>query len=348
MITFNAIIGNPPYQELIENRGEQPAIYNKFMEMSYNIAGRVCLITPARFLSNVGSTPKEWNKKMLNDTHLKVVYFNQKSSEVFPVTDIEGGVAITYRDTHKACGPIGIFITFPELDAIVEKVESINFRSISELLYSNTSFKYTKHLFEDYPEFDDRLSGGSRRYAASSVFDVLPEIFFDARPIDNKEYIQLLGRQKNKRLYKYVLKRYFADNDNLEKYKVFVPSSNGSGAIGEVASTPLIGEPLIGGPLIGSTETFISFGALDSKKEANNLLKYIKTKFARTMLGVLKVTQGNKTKHVWSKVPLQDFTSQSDIDWTKSIPDIDRQLYKKYGLDDKEIAFIEEKVKAME
>ena len=66
------------------------------------------------------------------------------------------------------------------------------------------------------------------------------------------------------------------------------------------------------------------------------------------MLGIKKTTQDNKAKETWSKVPLQDFSPQSDIDWTKSIPEIDRQLYAKYDLDEKEIAFIEEKVKPME
>ena len=341
---FDVVIGNPPYQEAIENRGEQPAIYDKFIELSYKIADRVCLVTPARFLFNVGSTPKEWNKKMLEDNHIKIVFFNQKSSEVFPTTDIKGGVVITYRDIHKDYGPIGTFTTFSELNSILKKVEkNLDSGAISELLYSNTSYKYSRFLLEDYPEFDDRLSGGSRRYATSSVFDVLPEIFFEEKPNDSKEYIQLLGRQDNARKFKYVLRRYFVDNENLDKFKVFVPSSNGSGVIGEVLSTPLIGEPLI-----GATETFISFGAFDNKEEAINLLKYLKTKFARTMLGVLKVTQGNKTKHIWSKVPLQDFTPNSDIDWSKSIAEIDHQLYKKYGLDEEEIDFIESNVKEME
>ena len=64
------------------------------------------------------------------------------------------------------------------------------------------------------------------------------------------------------------------------------------------------------------------------------------------MLGVLKVTQNGK-KPVWKYVPLQDFTAASDIDWSKSIPEIDRQLYAKYGLDDAEIEFIETHVKEM-
>ena len=76
-------------------------------------------------------------------------------------------------------------------------------------------------------------------------------------------------------------------------------------------------------------------------------MKYIKSRFARTMLGVLKVTQHNP-KSTWRYVPLQDFTSNSDIDWTKSVKEIDEQLYKKYGLDENEIRFIEEKVRAME
>ena len=122
---------------------------------------------------------------------------------------------------------------------------------------------------------------------------------------------------------------------------MFVPKSNGSGAIGEVLSTPLIGEPLIGG-----TQTFISIGAFDSRSEAEACLKYIKTKFARTMLGILKVTQDNP-KDTWRFVPLQDFTSGSDIDWSQSVAEIDRQLYKKYALTPDEIAFIEEKVSPM-
>lgn len=75
-------------------------------------------------------------------------------------------------------------------------------------------------------------------------------------------------------------------------------------------------------------------------------MKYIKTKFARTMLGILKVTQDNPSEK-WRLVPMQDFTANSDIDWTKSIEDIDKQLYRKYNLSEEEIEFIETKVQAM-
>ena len=73
----------------------------------------------------------------------------------------------------------------------------------------------------------------------------------------------------------------------------------------------------------------------------------MKTRFARTMLGMLKATQHNP-KDTWRLVPLQDFTSSSDIDWSRSVDEIEAQLYRKYGLDPSEIAFIEEKVRPME
>lgn len=75
--------------------------------------------------------------------------------------------------------------------------------------------------------------------------------------------------------------------------------------------------------------------------------KYILTKFTRALLGSLKVTQHN-AKECWQNVPLQDFTDKSDIDWSKSVAEIDQQLYKKYNLTQEEIDFIEKSIKPME
>ena len=99
-------------------------------------------------------------------------------------------------------------------------------------------------------------------------------------------------------------------------------------------------------PVVGYTDTFISIGAFDTEIEANACLKYIKTKFARTMLGTLKATQHNP-RETWANVPMQDFTSESDINWDAPISEIDKQLYSKYRLSDEEIQFIEQNVKSM-
>lgn len=114
-----------------------------------------------------------------------------------------------------------------------------------------------------------------------------------------------------------------------------------SGELGET-----IASPVIAGPGEGFTQTFISFGNYSTRDEAEAMLKYLKTKLCRTLLGILKITQNGK-KPVWKFVPLQDLTTASDIDWSQSVANIDCQLYVKYGLDNKEIEFIESHVKEM-
>ena len=324
---FDVVIGNPPYQEETKDTSDKP-IYNYFMSEAYKFADKVCFITPARFLFNAGKTPKKWNAKMLNDKHLKVAYYEQDSSNVFPNTDIKGGVAITYRDTQKDFGKIGTFTHFEELNSILRKVVNNSFESIEPIVGVQLDYKFKK-------EFNISQVG-----LKTNVFNKQKHLFTDSRVTDTQ--IAILGLNGRNRIYKYIEEEYFILPQNHQKWKVYLPTSNGSGAIGEVLSTPLIGEPLI-----GHTETFVGIGEFDNQEEAENLLKYIKTKFARTMLGTLKITQHNLAS-TWKNVPLQNFTNNSDIDWSQSIAQIDQQLYKKYGLSEKEIAFIEEKVRAME
>ena len=342
---FDVVIGNPPYQEETKDTSDKP-IYNYFMSEAYKFADKVCFITPARFLFNAGKTPKKWNTKMLNDEHLKVAYYEQDSSNVFPNTDIKGGVAITYRDTQKNFGKIGTFTHFEELNSTLRKVlNSEKFCSIDEIYFGQEKFNLDV-LYMKNPEAKNIVgSEGREKRLTSSIFGQLEDVFSKNRK--NETDFKILGVIKNKRKWRYINSEYIEEHPNLRKFKVMLPGSNGSGAIGEVLSTPLVGEPLVGEPLVGHTQTFISFGAFDNREEAENLLKYIKTKFARTMLGTLKITQSNK-KDTWRNVPLQNFTNNSDIDWSQSIAEIDQQLYKKYGLSEKEIAFIEEKVRAME
>lgn len=335
---FDYVIGNPPYQEMLENTSDRP-VYNDFMEASYRISDKVELITPARFLFNAGKTPKEWNQKMLNDPHLTVLMYEQQSAKVFANTDIKGGVVVTYCDETKNYGEIGTFTSYPALNAIVKKVvHKGSFSSIEDWIFVQNKFDL-EMLYTDHPEYRKIVgSGGKEKRLTTPIFSQLG-VFSDERR--NQTDLKILGLISNKRFYRYIDPKYIEQHENLKKYKVILPKSNGSGAIGEVLSTPLIGEPLI-----GYTQSFISIGALDTKNEAEALLKYVKSKFMRTMLGVLKVTQDNN-KSVWKYVPLQDFTAHSDIDWSKSVAEIDQQLYRKYDLTADEIEFIETHVKEM-
>ncbi len=340
---FDAVVGNPPYQDQTIGKSTQmPPIYHLFIDSSYTLSDIVCLISPARFLFNAGATPKAWNRKMLSDKHLKVTYFEQDSATVFPNTDIKGGVAVTIRDKNKDFGAIGTFTSYTELNSILKKVVSKTDRFLSEIIYSAFSYQFDKTIHIEHPEVESKLSKGHKNDISTNIFDVLPEIFTKEKPKSGGIYIQFYGLSKTNREYRWVKRRYVRNHPNLDKYKVWVPKANGSGFLGEVLSTPIIGKPFI-----GTTHSFISIGAFDNKKPVENVLKYIKTKFARAMLGTLKITQDNPPAK-WAKVPLQDFTSTSDIDWSQSIPEIDQQLYKKYDLSEEEIDFIESMIKPME
>ncbi len=343
-VKFTAVVGNPPYQEAAKggSTSDDP-IYNLFMEEAYKLSDKVSLITPARFLFNAGKTPKPWNNKMLHDKHLKVVYYEQKSGKVFPNTDIKAGIAITYRDTDQDFGEIGVFTSFPELDTILHKVESKHEKTLDKEITGRGVYRLTDTALIEHPEIEKIQSVGHKTDVGSSALKILKDVvLFEERPKDNKEYVKVVGLLNNQRYFYWIDRRYLSSPENFEKYKIILPKANGTGAIGEILSTPLIGEPLI-----GYTETFIGIGAFETKGEAEATLKYVKSKFARTMLGILKVTQDNP-RDKWSKVPLQDFTHSSDIDWTQSIANIDKQFYAKYGLSKEEVDFIESHVKAME
>lgn len=341
-VKFDVVIGNPPYQnEGVGEVARDEPIYHKFMDLSYELAEKAVLITPARFLFNAGQTPKSWNKKMLEDEHLKVVYFAQKSDEVFPNTDIKGGVVVTYRDSNKTFGAIGTFTPIRWLNDLFQLVRKKSVRSFNEYLYGRSSYKLTKTVYEEHPELIGRVNPGEEKSIGSNIFDKLPEIFLDSPR--GQDYVKIYGRQNNERVYKWIKSSYVQEHENLKKYKVLLPKSNGSGALGDVLSNPIVGEPLV-----GYTQTFISFGAFEDREVAENCLKFIKTDIARAMLGTLKITQDNATREVWSNVPWFDFSDYSLIDWSKSVEKIEEQLYVYYNLPQNIIAELKDNIKRME
>lgn len=336
---FNAVVGNPPYMLKQDATSDTP-IYHQFMELGFQLSPLATFITPGRFLFDAGKTPKEFNSKMLNDDYFKVVRYEPDSTKIFDKVDIKGGIAITMHNTNMKYGRIIRFTSHHELHTILKKViEHKDFESIDKLIYLQNKFNL-KELYKDYPEYKTIIgSNGREKRLTTSIFNQL-DVFSSVRK--NGDDLEIIGLINNNRVYRYIPKRYIEAHENLYKYKVVIPASNGSGAIGEVLSTPILGEPIL-----GYTQSFIGIGAFETKAEADAVLKYVKTKFMRTMLGILKVTQHNHTD-VWKFVPLQDFTPNSDIDWTQNIPDIDRQLYAKYNLSEDEIAFIEKMIKPMD
>ena len=341
---FDVAIGNPPYDKEGNNTRNAP-IYHLFYDTSFVLTPKTMLITPGRFLFNAGFTPDGWADKILADSHFKIVEYFEESKDIFPAitAEIKGGIAITYRDKDKKFGKIGSYTKCNELDTILGKVRShksfVN-NGLSNIISSQGIYKYSEKLFTEHPEVLSGQGKGTKAKITSKSFEKFSDIFKDEKT--NNDAVRILGRSANRRINKWIDKAYIKQNDYCDKYNVLITEANGKGVIGEVLSTPIICLPNE-----GHTDTFISIGQFTTLEEANACLKYIKTKFARTLLATLKVTQ-HTASSTWANVPLQDFTLKSDIDWNKPIPKVDMQLYAKYGLTKEEIAFTESMIKPME
>lgn len=279
---FDVVVGNPPYESdyITGDRNKKEQIYNYFYELSKELSDEYILISPARFLSNQGGTSKKWNREMLDDENIKIVKYFANSRDVFSNQSIKGGISIIYRNSNKIFGKIETFIPFEPLRTAYRKVKVKTENNISDIIFNNNSYTYTDEIFKDYPELLGvvKHKGDSYRLT-SNTFGRYSVLYHDNKPNDNKKYIRIYGRINGERVFKYIEEKYINTVKNLNKWKVFVPGANGSGAIGEVLSTPLIGEPLI-----GHNQTFISIGALDTEEEAVALIKYVKSKFLRAML----------------------------------------------------------------
>ena len=234
-----------------------------------------------------------------------------------------------------------MFVTDDGVRPIMNKVLNNSFKSFSSIMYPRDLYRLSNRLYEENPWAVKRPSKGHKYDVGSNIFETFQELFYSTPP-NTKDYAMIVGVKKNLREKYWIKKEYLLLPDNFGSYKVFVAKANGSGAFGETLSSPIVGNPDE-----GSTATFLSVGKFSTRGEAENVVKYLRTKFARTMLSTLKVTQ-NSARDTWTNVPLQDFTENSDIDWTKSVSEIDKQLYKKYGLTEEEINFIETKVQPME
>ena len=347
LMKFDFVIGNPPYQE--ETVGNQktfmPPVYNKFMDATYIVSQNVELITPARFLFNAGGTPKEWNRKMLNDSNLKVLKYYPDSSMVFANQEIKGGLVVTYRNSDKHCGAIKVFTPNEILNSILQKVNNKTKHSLELIISNRGLYRFSQKAYQDFPSIQ-KMTSDSR--IGSYSFNRFPMIFVDKVPKgtnENNQYYKIFGNENGKRVEKWIRRDYVStmkQSNNISCYKVALTKACGNGTFGEPLSSPIILNPYE-----CFTETYISIGEVTKYEEVVAIEKYIKSKFSRTLLCVLKITQDCPAPK-WKYVPLQDFTNHSDIDWTKSVHEIDLQLYDKYGLSADERNFIETHVKAMD
>lgn len=353
---FNAIVGNPPYQEskgtdkTKVNGAFASAIYPLFIDVAIKIKPNyVSLITPSRWMTKVGQgIADEWVDKMISSNHFKVMHDFIDAKECFDSVEIKGGVNyFLYSSTYKAkCryyihkfGKIsyvqknldsigaGVVIRDEYAERIINKIMLIESDYFNN--YSFTSYVSPKHYFDR----DEQLSSNWKGYK---------------RDKDNKHDIKFyVNKSLEECGFGWIKKSDIPKGlETIPLHKVYIPKVGGSGKDQIILGKPFYGEP---NSVCSYTYLVIGYNPSEhnfSKQECKNIIKYIKTCFFRYLVSIKKKTQDN-ARDVFQFVPLQDFTSQSDIDWSVSIPEIDEQLYQKYGLSDDEIAFIEKMIKPM-
>ena len=332
---FDAIVGNPPYQEETSDTSRQATpLYNLFMENAIKLNPQhVSMIMPARWFAG-GMGLDDFRNKMMNDRRISktVDYVNAK--DCFPQISISGGVCylLWNRDYNGDC----------------EFVSNINGKQTSELRPLNEFDILIR--YNEAVSILRKIKSKNESFLAALVSSISPfGLKTNVRGNSDKSEINNIA------LYSSSGKSYISRNDitkadvSLNSYKVMVsqtsaehagePSSNGDYRVLTSSMTVIK-------PNEVCTHSYLTIGDFDNEKEPENLLKYLKTKFSRLLL-LQCLTSIHITKSTFSFVPLQDFTAYSDIDWSKSISEIDKQLYKKYGLSAEEISFIESKVREM-
>lgn len=331
---FDVIIGNPPYQMSTAGSVESQAtpIYHKFVEQSMKLSPRyLCMITPARWL-NGGFGLDNFRNKMLTDGKLEVIHDYMDSQECFPGVDISGGICyfLWSKDYHGDC----IVYTHRNGEFSYIKRPLLE-KGLSTFIRENDAVSILKKAWtEKVKSFETIVS--PRDPFGLNYYENNREIMFkriEDKPFINSIKIYYYGWLKDG--LKYADRKYITtNNDVVDKYKIMI-----SKAYGERGAYPyfIIGKPFIASPGTCCNMTYLVVGEYDDEETANNVVSYMKTRFFRFLVSIMKNTQ-NAYRKVYSLVPLQDF----------SHPWNDEMLYEKYKLTKEEIAFIESMIRPME
>ncbi len=342
---FDVIVGNPPYQESDGGaRASAKPIYQEFVYLAKLLNPTfTSMIMPTRWYAG-GKGLDTFRDQMLNDKNISELHDFLNPELIFPGTNNRGGICyLLWNNKHDNTKDLTKVFTYgsdlikpiinnrklktEESDILIRHKLAVD---IHKKVKSNKEFKTFENIISSRKPFG--LEGNIVNN--SSVF----------RPTKNGLKKPLLCYGKAKQTG-YLEKSEIAKNTNwIDKYKVFAPYANNIGT--ELNDDNL--NAFVGKPNSISTETFIVIGVnlKLNKVSATNLTKYLYTKFVRFMHSLAKVSQHGTSK-TYKFVSLQDFTSKSDIDWSKSINEIDQQLYKKYNLTKEEIEFIEKMIKPM-
>lgn len=333
---FDVVIGNPPYH-LSDGSGASTdaatPIYNRFVEQAIKLKPRyLSMIIPAKWMVG-GRNLNKFRDNMSNDKHLKILCDYEDPSSCFPGVHLDGGVCYFLWDEHYSGETIhryqardGKVIEFrhclkndyfdyvirdQRIVSILDKVKKGD--RFSSIVSSTKPFGIRKDIFNN-----------SERYPEARMSD---KPFSDGIQIFGVKGIKGGARRVSGFIDRSMVT---ANSCNIDKYKLFFTTSYSTNAI-------VPPEPIVGKPGMICTETFLLVGPFDTELEVDNCNKYIHTSFFRFLLYYGKGTM-QVTKSVFELIPLVSFSHS----WT------DEMLYKKYGLTEDEIAFIESMIRPMD
>ncbi len=331
---FDVIIGNPPYQ-LNDGGGTGSSaipIYHKFIEQAKKLNPKyLSMIIPARWFSG-GRGLNDFREEMLNDSRLKELHDFHDASDCFPGVEIKGGVCFFLWDkdhnnlckiiTHSGDKIVSIkkrpllekglntFIRYNEAIDVLRKIRSKNEKSFSKIISSNDPFGFDRRVPGSYKRVKPRFKLKKE--------NGLIDFYYNGWQNKGKGYIDIKQIGKNETW--------------INNFKILIPKAWGTGNPATDKLSPLLVEPKS-----CCTETYLIVGPFEKRQKAESIISYINTSFFHFLVALTKNTQ-NAMKKVYEFVPMQNF----DEEWT------DEKLYKKYGLTQDEINFIESMVRPME
>lgn len=342
-VKFDVIIGNPPYQE--EDGGAQASarpIYHHFVQAAKSLNPEyITYITPSRWFAG-GRGLDTFRHEMLNDHHIKEIHDWLTPEDIFPNTNIRGGVNYFLWDKNFIDNSIR-FASYKNGKKISDLNRPLAIEGIDILLRDNIGIKVLEKIYAN--DYDNTNT-------ISEIVSPLRPFGFRGYFVDDDRYNSKPDTLTNPvTCYARGWKKGYIERDIVEirfdwidQWKIFTPRANNIGT--ELSDDNF--NIRIGGPGTICTESYIVIGADNAyeKNEAEALGKYLQTKFSRFLHSLAKGSQ-DATSKTYRFIPMQDFSANSDINWNNPNAEIDQQLYKKYELSQEEINYIEENVKPM-
>ncbi len=343
-VKFEAVVGNPPYHELLSrnesNKSLGKELFPSFMKMAVKLNPLYSsLITPTKWFTSDGQDNSfpALRKFFKANNHFKYIY-SLNNDFVFTDVDLDSVSYYLYEKDYN--GDVCFCNNESEIQRMVRPLFEEGFDII---LSKNEMVSIIKKVKRN----SDFISLTTITYGRNA-FGILGKDITAENSITSPFSNSVEVRCKYEKIVYLDENRVTKNRDLVGKWKIFISKGNGAaGVLTDGKAVSIIGKAYIGNTNSACTDSLIPIGKFEARIEAENLKKYLATKFVRFMVGTMKVSR-NITQLVYKYVPMQDFTTNSKIKWDKSIAEIDKQLYEKYGLTQEEIDFIEKMIKPME